>query len=106
MFEESLFLSGAPLPCNRHAQNVLTVGCGVHLPRSIFGLSVSFLPPYRLKDVEHSHGKLYLVFEWLDKDLSKYMSSTPDGMPMPLVKVRPGWGLNTDLPCKHFHWYH
>jgi hypothetical protein len=45
----------------------------------------------RLKDVEHAEGRLYLVFEWLDKDLKKYMDSalaTPQGMPMDLIKVR------------------
>ena len=27
----------------------------------------------QLKDVEHADGRLYLVFEWVDKDLKKYM---------------------------------
>jgi serine/threonine protein kinase len=43
----------------------------------------------KLKDVEHAEGRLYLVFEWLDKDLKKYMDSalaTPQGMPMDLIK--------------------
>ena len=31
---------------------------------------------------------LYLVFEWVDKDLKKYMDSVSGGMTMPLVKVR------------------
>ncbi len=44
--------------------------------------------PRRLKDVEHADGRLYLVFEWVDKDLKKYMDSIPGGMSMPLVKVR------------------
>jgi hypothetical protein len=46
--------------------------------------------PARLKDVEHSDGRLYLVFEWVDKDLKKYMDSVveKDGMKMGLVKVR------------------
>jgi serine/threonine protein kinase len=26
--------------------------------------------------VEHAHGRLYLVFEWVDKDLKKYMDSS------------------------------
>ena len=38
----------------------------------------------QLKDVEHADGRLYLVFEWVDKDLKKYMDSTE--MTMPLVK--------------------
>ena len=38
-------------------------------------------------DVEHSENRLYLVFEWLDKDLKKYMDSCgSDGMGMPLIK--------------------
>ena len=40
-----------------------------------------------LMDVEHSENRLYLVFEWLDKDLKKYMDSCgPEGMGLPLVK--------------------
>jgi hypothetical protein len=45
----------------------------------------------RLKDVEHSDGRLYLVFEWLEKDLRKYMDGI-GGMEMPLVKVRAARG--------------
>ncbi len=49
-----------------------------------------------LKDVEHSEGRLYLVFEWVDKDLKKYMDSVPEkeGMKMNLIKVRA-----PPLPC-------
>ena len=37
--------------------------------------------------MEHSENRLYLVFEWLDQDLKKYMDSTgPGGMGLPLVK--------------------
>ena len=40
-----------------------------------------------LMDVEHSENRLYLVFEWLDKDLKKYMDSCgSNGMGMPLIK--------------------
>lgn len=40
-----------------------------------------------LKDVEHSENKLYLVFEWLDQDLKKYMDSRRrGGMTTPLIK--------------------
>lgn len=40
-----------------------------------------------LIDVEHSDGKLYLVFEWMDKDLKKYMDSIgPGGLELPLAK--------------------
>jgi hypothetical protein len=38
--------------------------------------------------VVHSEQKLYLVFEYLNQDLKKYMdSSPPPGLPPPLVKV-------------------
>ncbi|XP_002740677.1 cyclin-dependent kinase 2-like [Saccoglossus kowalevskii] len=41
----------------------------------------------RLLDVVHSEKKLYLVFEYLNQDLKKYMdSSPPSGLPLPLVK--------------------
>lgn len=41
----------------------------------------------RLLDVVHSEKKLYLVFEFLDMDLKKYMDSAPpSGLPLPLVK--------------------
>lgn len=40
----------------------------------------------KLKDVEHQDGRLYLVFEWLDKDLKKYMDAVPGPMDMKLVK--------------------
>lgn len=36
--------------------------------------------PCSLKDVEHQDGKLFLVFEWLDRDLKKYMDSFPPGL--------------------------
>lgn len=29
----------------------------------------------KLRDVEHSEGRLYLVFEWVDRDLKKYMEA-------------------------------
>jgi len=44
----------------------------------------------RLLDVVHSDKKLYLVFEFLDLDLKKYMDMLPSGgggLPLPLVKV-------------------
>jgi serine/threonine protein kinase len=41
----------------------------------------------QLKDVEHSNNRLYLVFEWLDKDLKKYMDScSSTGMNTMFVK--------------------
>ncbi len=42
----------------------------------------------RLKDIIYGDKQLYLVFEWVDKDLKKYMDSVaPMGMPAPLIKV-------------------
>ncbi|XP_078260405.1 cyclin-dependent kinase 2-like isoform X3 [Rhinoraja longicauda] len=41
----------------------------------------------RLLDVIHSEKKLYLVFEFLNQDLKKYMDSAPPtGLPLQLVK--------------------
>ena len=41
-----------------------------------------------MKDIIYSDKQLYLVFEWVDKDLKKYMDSVmPAGMTMPLIKV-------------------
>lgn len=41
----------------------------------------------RLLDVVHSEKKLFLVFEYLDRDLKKYMDSVPaGGISLPLVK--------------------
>jgi len=39
-----------------------------------------------LKDVVHSENKLYLVFEYLDQDLKKYMDSSPTGLTSKTVK--------------------
>jgi hypothetical protein len=42
---------------------------------------------YRLNDVVQSEGRLYLVFEFVDKDLKKYFEAC-DGMLSPqLIKV-------------------
>ena len=45
---------------------------------------------FRLLEVVHTEKKLYLVFEFLNQDLKKYMDSCPppSGLPLPLVKVR------------------
>lgn len=42
----------------------------------------------RLLDVIHSDQKLYLVFEFLDNDLKKFMDTYTGLLPMQLVKVR------------------
>lgn len=42
----------------------------------------------RLLDVVHGDKKLFLVFEYLDRDLKKYMDSVPaGGISLSLVKV-------------------
>ena len=71
-------------------------GC-VAFPRERAQLSLCFR---RLKDVDNSDGKLYLVFEWVDKDLKKYMDSVSGGMTMPLVKVCGGQTLFRTRRCK------
>jgi len=45
---------------------------------------------YRLLDITHSETKLYLVFEFLDMDLKRYMDKVGDGdgMGPDIVKVR------------------
>ena len=43
---------------------------------------------FRLLDVIHSEKKLFLVFEYLNQDLKKYMDTAPpSGISFPLVKV-------------------
>lgn len=71
--------------------------------RSQQPLTLSLLVACRLKDVEHADGKLYLVFEWLDKDLKKYMDSV-GAMSLHLIKVcdrRP-----VDAHCRVLNPYH
>lgn len=45
----------------------------------------------RLLDIVHSDAKLYLVFEFLDLDLKRYMDSIgdKDGLGPPIVRVSP-----------------
>jgi hypothetical protein len=45
----------------------------------------------RLLDIVHAEQKLYLVFEFLDVDLKRFMEQCngTGGMPMDLVKVSP-----------------
>jgi hypothetical protein len=46
-------------------------------------------PLVRLLDIVHNDVKLYLIFEFLDLDLKKYMDTTaPHGLPPKLIKVR------------------
>jgi hypothetical protein len=42
----------------------------------------------RLLDCVQSEGRLYLVFEFVDRDLKKYMEAQPDMLPRAQVKVR------------------
>lgn len=43
---------------------------------------------HRLQDVVHSEKRIYLVFEYLDLDLKKYMDSCPELAKNPrLIKV-------------------
>jgi hypothetical protein len=46
-----------------------------------------FVSLLRLNDVIHSEGKLYLVFEFVDMDLKKYMDSVPGALDPELIKV-------------------
>ncbi|KAJ3146120.1 Cyclin-dependent kinase catalytic subunit [Geranomyces variabilis] len=40
----------------------------------------------QLKDIVHNDTKLYLIMEFLDLDLKKYMDSQPQGLSAPLIK--------------------
>ena len=56
------------------------------IDKNIFILYFIWL--HRLLDVVPSDKKLFLVFEYLDKDLKKYMDSAPaGGISLSLVKV-------------------
>ena len=46
------------------------------------------LYPYRLSDVVQSDGRLYLVFEFVDKDLKKYFEACEGMLTQQLIKVR------------------
>lgn len=70
-----------------------------------FGQTSSFpwhdfwLPLYhhlRLLDIVHTEQKLYLVFEYLDLDLKRYMDKVGEGEGMgpDIVKVSPAWVCN------------
>ena len=60
---------------------------------------MELLTLHRLLDIVHQESKLYLVFEFLDMDLKRYMDkvgSETDGMGPDIVKVR----LNSAFPEK------
>lgn len=54
-------------------------------------LSAIHLFSYRLhrQDCVHSESKLWLIFEWVDQDLKKYMNSCKNDLEPMLVKVSP-----------------
>lgn len=54
---------------------------GLHA-RLLFVLVLS-----RLNEVIHSNGRLYLVFEWLQKDLKRYMDSANGSLDLKRAKV-------------------
>ncbi|XP_058021935.1 cyclin-dependent kinase 3 isoform X2 [Ahaetulla prasina] len=59
----------------------------------------------RLLDVVHNQKKLYLVFEYLNQDLKKYMDSSRTGeLPLSLVKVVTLWYRAPEilLGCKYY----
>lgn len=57
----------------------------------------------KLLDVVHSEKKLYLVFEYLNKDLKKFMDESPTtGLPLPLVKSYL-WQLLQGIAHCHAH---
>ena len=62
-------------------------------------LGLRILVAYRaflrsLQDVVHSENKLYLVFEYLDQDLKKFMDASPDGIKPKVRPTRPFLFLN------------
>ncbi|XP_039937270.1 cyclin-dependent kinase 3 isoform X2 [Hirundo rustica] len=59
----------------------------------------------RLLDVIHSQKKLYIVFEYLNQDLKKYMDSCQSGeLPLSLVKVVTLWYRAPEilLGCRYY----
>jgi serine/threonine protein kinase len=56
----------------------------------------------RLLEVIHAESKLYLVFEFLDQDLKKFMDSQPDGIDHMLIKSYM-WQLLTGIEFCHAH---
>lgn len=60
----------------------------------------------RLRDAIYSESQLYLVFEWLEKDLKKYMDAVSGSLEPKLVKVRcarvhhtNSWFSSSARPC-------
>jgi hypothetical protein len=64
--------------------------------------ALSLLRLRRLLDIVHSEAKLYLVFEFLDMDLKKYMDTigSEDGLGPALVKVRFGRANDPSWPSR------
>lgn len=48
---------------------------------------ICILSSFRLSDVVQSEGRLYLVFEFIDKDLKKYFEACDGPLSAALIKV-------------------
>lgn len=57
----------------------------------------------RLNDVIQSEGRLYLVFEFVDKDLKKYFEATDGALPWELIQVFCTCGRYSCYQSHHFH---
>lgn len=76
-FDNSLIIRVLLIP-----QHHAIISCGITL------CMMDLLPFHRLLDVLHYEKKLYLVFEYLNRDLKKYMDTAPpSGIPSVLIKV-------------------
>ncbi|GAB6019339.1 Cyclin-dependent kinase 2 [Chamberlinius hualienensis] len=56
----------------------------------------------RLLDVVHCENKLYLVFDYLNQDLKKFMDNSPGGLSLPLIKSYL-WQLLKGIAYCHSH---
>ena len=72
---------------------VLWAWHGLHRSQAVY------CPPSRLSDVVFENQRLYLVFEYVDTDLKKFMERTPDQLPRQRVKVVPAHGSVCARPC-------
>lgn len=74
----------SPLPSRRFSREKLTFSFSLPSSRP------PSVPTHSLLDITHSETKLYLVFEFLDLDLKRYMDKVGDGdgMGADIVKVR------------------
>lgn len=64
---------------------------------------LKYLFMFSLMDVLHHDRKLYLVFEYVDYDLKKYMDKhAPNGIPVQKVKV---WKFEGSIIENHIYMY-